>query len=133
MVGKEIFVKRGFEVVDRTPPDFELPAKKFVDEAPTPRFKKGIRDKAAQYPDELTIIRSDQCPYSVKNVREICETAKDMYEINPKVIDLNRTEQAQNDVPCAVGNFCIVYRGKIVAEHPISKRRFMNIMEKERK
>jgi len=37
--------------------------------------------RLGQYGKGLTIIRADQCPYSVKNVREISETAKKIYGI----------------------------------------------------
>jgi hypothetical protein len=42
---------------------------------------------------------------------------------------LEKCEEAQNS-PCAFGTFCIVFNGKIIAEHPISNGRFTNIMNK---
>ena len=74
-------------------------------------------------------MRAFQCPYTVKNVNEICEAAKTEYGINPVVIDLQTYQEAQ-DSPCAFGNFCIIYNGELIAEHPISKKRFTNIMNK---
>lgn len=131
MAGPDIFLKLGFEPVDQTAPDFQLLVKKFDSKAPTPAFKKNLRERAGLYPGELTIIRSFQCPYSVKNVNEICREAENTYHVTPKVITLTSHEQAQNEVPCAVGNFCIIYKGRIVAEHPISRGRFVNILKKE--
>ena len=77
----------------------------------------------------MTIIRADQCPYTVKNVREIAETAVQDFGIQPEIVDLKSHEDAQQS-PSPFGTFCIVYNGKVIAHHPISKTRFVNIMNK---
>ena len=130
MAGKELFVKNGFEVVDSAPPDFELLVKKFKKNAPTPKFKGAWEKKQRKYSKGLTIIRADQCPYTVKNVKEISEAAQKIYSIKPKIITLKNYKEAQNS-PCPFGTFCIIYNGKAIAHHPISKTRFTNIMNKE--
>jgi len=132
MAGKELFLKNGFEVVESASPDFELLVKKFNKNATSPRFKQKWEERLVQYGKGLTIIRADQCPYTVKNVKEICETAEKPYGIKPNVITLKNSEEAQNS-PCAFGTFCIIFRGKVIACHPISATRFANIMNKELK
>ncbi|MCK4407587.1 MAG: GNAT family N-acetyltransferase [Bacteroidales bacterium] len=129
MVGKEIFIKKGFEIVDKAAPDFELLVKKFNQNALTPKFKGDWEKRLKKYDKGLTIIRADQCPYTVKNVKEICETAGKNFGIKPNVIELKNYKEAQNS-PCAFGSFCIIYNGKVIAYHPISNTRFINIMNK---
>jgi GNAT superfamily N-acetyltransferase len=129
MAGKEFFIKHGFEVVDNAPPDFELLVKKFDQNAPSPKFKGNWEKKLSLYSRGLTIIRADQCPYSVKNVKEISETAQNAYGMKPRIITLTNYVEAQ-DSPCAFGTFCIIFNGKIIAHHPISNTRFINIMNK---
>ena len=129
MAGKDLFVKNGFEVVDKAPPDFELLVKKYSKDAPTPKFKGDWEKRLSQYGKGLTIIRADQCPYTVKNVNEIYETAKKEYGLEPKIVNLNSSEEAQNS-PCAFGSFSLIYDGKAIAHHPVSNKRFMNIMDK---
>jgi GNAT superfamily N-acetyltransferase len=129
MAGKELFVKNDFEVVDKAPPDFELLVKKCQQKAPSPKFKGDWGKRLSQYSKGLTIIRADQCPYTVKNVREISETAEKVYNIKPNIIELKNCQESQNS-PCPFGTFCIVYNGKVVAETPISNTRFKNIMNK---
>jgi len=129
MAGKGIFVKNGFEIVDKASPDFELLVKKLNKKAPLPKFKGDWEKRLSQYGKGLTIIRADQCPYSVKNVREISETAEKVYGIKPNIIELKDCQEAQNS-PCPFGTFCIMYNGKVVAEAPISNARFKNIMSK---
>jgi len=129
MADKDLFLKYDFKVVDTVPSDFELLALQFDKNAAQPKFKENLKNRASEYEKGLIIIRAFQCPYTVKNVNEICETAKTEYGINPVVIDMQTYQEAQ-DSPCAFGVFCIIYNGELIAEHPISKKRFTNIMNK---
>jgi hypothetical protein len=129
MVGTEPFLKNGFQKVDKAPPDFEMLVKKFDPRAPDPKFRKDRQERLKPYEKGLHIIRAYQCPYTVKNVNEISEIAEKEFGINPSIITLKTHMDAQNS-PCAFGIFCIVYNGEVVADHPISSRRFMNIMKK---
>jgi GNAT superfamily N-acetyltransferase len=129
MADKDIFINHGFEIVDTAPPDFTLLVKRFNLHAPKPQFKKDMPERLHQYTKGLTIIRADQCPYTVKNVREIIESAETLYGLQPQVVDLSNAQEAQNS-PCPFGTFCIIYDGAIIAHHPISNTRFKNIMNK---
>ena len=75
------------------------------------------------------IIRADQCRYTEKNVKEISDTAQKGYGLKPRIIEFKNCKEGQNN-PCAFGTFCIIYNGEVVAEQPISNKRFMNIMDK---
>jgi len=129
MPGKELFLENGFEVADKAPPDFELLVKRFTS-APSPGFTGDWEGKLSQYSSGLIIIRSDQCPYVAKSVKEITETARNEYGIEPQIIELENCREARN-TPSVFGVFSMVYNGRLLAEHPISNRRFMNIMDKE--
>ncbi len=129
MVGKALFEKNGFTVVDTAKPDFELLAIKFTPNAPDPQFFGNWEEKLKQYRPGLIILRADQCPYTVKNVGEICATAEKKYGIKPTVIDLKSFQEAQN-TPGAFGTFCLIYNNKVISHHPISNTRFCNIMDK---
>jgi len=129
MAGSEFFLKNGFEVVDIAGPDFMLLVKKFDVNLSDPKFKGSWNEKAAQYGKGLTIIRSDQCPYSVKNVQAMVETAERIFNLKPRVIDLKDCREAQES-PCPFGLFCIIYNGEVISHHPISNTRFINIMSK---
>ena len=62
-------------------------------------------------------------------MNEICESAEKEFGIKPKVITLQSYRDAQES-PCPFGIFCMIYDGEMIAEHPISNTRFMNIMNK---
>lgn len=129
MAHNEIFLKKGFEIVDKAQPDFELLTIKFEKASTSPSFKLDILDNLNNYKNGLTIIRSAQCPYTEKNVNAIIESAEKKFKLKPKLIDLKDSKSAQK-TPCAFGTFCIIYNGEIISYHPISNTRFENIMTK---
>jgi hypothetical protein len=124
MAKRDIFIKNGFEPVDEAKPDFELLALKFDKNAENPSFKKISTEK---YAKGLTILRSPQCPYSVKNVDAIMETARTM-KLKANLMELKDVISVQQ-APCAFGTFCIVKDGKVLSHHPISNTRFKNLIK----
>ena len=124
MAKKDIFIKKGFSIVDNAKPDFELLALKFDEKTAIPEFKEISTEN---YSKGLTIIRSQQCPYSVKNVDAIIQTAKKL-NLKPSLVEIDDSESAQKS-PCAFGTFCIINDGIILSHHPISNTRFENIMK----
>lgn len=129
MVGKDLFIKKGFDTVDTAPPDFELLAKKFRSHTPAPRFKNNRDSLAKQYSKGLTILWSDQCPYVAKSINEMKFTITERYGIKARIIEMKNHEQAQN-APSPYAIFSLIYDGKLLAFHPISNTRFKNIMDK---
>ncbi len=132
MVGKEIFLKKGFEVVDQAEPDLELLVKKFKANAPVPKFKRNEQKILMKYGQGLTILWSDQCPFIAKAMKEIREMIKDKYGLEAKIIQMKNHEEAQN-APSPYAIFSLIYDGRLHAFHPISSKRFGNIMDKELK
>jgi hypothetical protein len=130
MAKKDFFVKKGFLLVDRSEPDFELLALKFNPKARSPKFRN-LKRNLEKYKEGLFILRSPQCPYTEKNVNAMLESAKKKFNLKAKLFELKDAVAVQNS-PCAFGSFCIIYDGEIVSHHPISNTRFENIMKKRR-
>ncbi|MFA6400345.1 MAG: YoaP domain-containing protein [Salinivirgaceae bacterium] len=129
MADNSIFIKKGFQSVEKAKPDFELLALKFDEKSKDPSFKHNREEHLKEYHDGLTILRSAQCPYTEKNVNAIIESANKM-KLKTKLVDLTDAEAVQN-TPGAFGTFSIIYNGKIISHHPISNTRFENIMKEE--
>ena len=127
MAKKDLFIKHGFTVTGTCAPDFELLAYKFDESAPDPAFKESAGRVPEKYGKGLFILRAGQCPYTLKNVREMTESAESQYRITPEIVELKTYEDAQN-CPSPFGTFCIIHDGEIVTHHPISRGRFENIM-----
>lgn len=129
MAKKDLFLKKGFVVVDRATPDFELLVLKFHQKAVNPKFKI-LKHHLKPYQEGLFIIRSVQCPYTEKNVNAMIKTAREQFNLKTTLIELHDYAAAQQS-PCAFGTFCIVYNNEIISTHPISNTRFVNIMKKQ--
>jgi hypothetical protein len=131
MASNKLFVKNNFISTDKYPPDFELMILKFDEQALSPRFRIFPKEKIEKYNPGLWIFTSDQCPYSEKAVRDITETAETYYNIKANILELKNHKEAQ-ECPSAFGTFCMVYNGKVVADHPVSSKRFRNIINGKR-
>jgi hypothetical protein len=132
MVHNDIFLTKGFTIVDHADPDFHLLVKKFDRSARDPKFKSKMSESQKKNTTGLTVFRSAQCPYTEKNVNAIMESAKKKFHLKAKLIDLKDANAVQNS-PCAFGSFCIIHDGEIISHHPISNTRFENIMRKRMK
>lgn len=130
MAKPDIFLKNGFELVDKVKPDFQLLVLKFDVKAENPSFKTEMQENLKDYKDGLTIVRSVQCPYTEKNVNAIVETAREKFNLPTRLVDLEDAQAAQN-TPCAFGTFCLILNGEIISYHPISNARFENIMKQK--
>jgi len=124
-----VFLANGFELVDTAPPDYELLIRKLKASAADPSFKGGWDEKVKAYSRGLTIIRSSQCPHIAKFAAEIAETAEQEYGIKARMVEIKSWRDAQN-APTPHAVFALIYKGRLVADHQISRTRFRNIMNK---
>jgi len=129
MAARGLFIANGFEAVDTAPPDYELLVRKFKKNAASPRFPRDWDRRVARYGEGLAIVRTGQCPYVVKFAAEIAETAAGEYGIQPKVVNLESPQEAQ-DAPTPYATFSLIYNGRLLADHQISRTRFRNIMNR---
>lgn len=125
MAGKEVFVNNGFEPgaeADR----FELVVCR-LKEGPEPRF----RDISRNLPKYrgLHILYAPQCPMLVKSVNDLSEMASE-HGLEVKITVLDSAREAQN-APSYCGVFNLLWNGRLLADHYVSKGRFKNILRKE--
>lgn len=129
LAGTALFLANGFEAVDSAPPDYRLLVRKLDPSAPNPAFRGDWEKKLKRYSKGLTIIRSKQCPHIAKFAGEIALAADEEYGIKPRVVELKSHREAQ-DAPTPYAVFALIYNGRLLADHPISRTRFRNIMKK---
>lgn len=128
MADAAIFLKHGFEVVDKAAPDFSLLALTFDEKTERPSFRKEVLTDLSAYQEGLTIMRSVQCPYTEKNVHAIMDSAINTHHLETRLIDLNTADAAQHN-PSPFGSFCLIFKGKVISYHPISQTRFETIIQ----
>ena len=129
LAGPALFLANGFEVVDSAPPDYQLLVRKLNPSAANPAFKGDWDKKRKKYSKGLTIIRSTQCPHIAKFADEIVRTAEVEYGLTPRQVVLKSHKEAQN-APTPYAVFAVLYNGRVLADHQVSRTRFRNIMKK---
>jgi hypothetical protein len=128
LAGSAVFLKNGFRVVDTAPPDYELLVKKLDPKAPNPRFRGHWDRRRRKYGSGLTVIRAEQCPHSIRFADKVAAAARDRYGLEPCVVTLKTWRQAQA-APTPFAVFAVIYDGELLADHPISARRFRTLMD----
>ena len=114
-------------VVDTAPPDYQLLVKKLRKSAPTPKFKGNWERRLRKYGDGLTIIYSAQCPHTIKIANDIAETARSDFHLEPRMVESKTHRDAQR-APTPYAVFSVIYNGRLLADHQISRARFLNLM-----
>jgi len=125
LADRRLFENNGFKLVD-SKGRFDLmvyPLKK----AAKPEFVDWEKNQKKY--QGLNLVYAAQCPYIAKVVEELVQTAKaNDYEL--KLTELKTARQAQN-APSGYGTFSLLYNGRLLEDHYISKTRFKNILTRE--
>jgi len=125
MAGKQVFLNNGFAQIaeaDR----FQLVISR-LKKGREPRFRD-ISGNLAKYRG-LHIVYSAQCPMLPKSVNDLSAMAAER-GLELKVTVLNSASEAQN-APSYYGVFNLVWNGRLLSDHYVSKGRFKNILRKE--
>lgn len=125
MAGKTVFLKNGFQLLDEVD-RFALVAHR-VGEGSDPRFRDlGFDGKGFE---GLHVVYSAQCPMLPKSVNDLSEMAAE-HGLELKVTVLKSAEEAQA-APSYYGVFNLLWNGRLLSDHYVSKGRFRNILKKE--
>ena len=125
MAGKEVFLKSGFKQiaeVDR----FQLVIYR-LREGHEPRFRD-ISGNMAKFRG-LQVVYSAQCPMLPKSVNDLSDIAAEQ-GLKLKVTVLSDAREAQN-APSYYGVFSLLWNGRLLSDHYVSKGRFKNLLKKE--
>jgi GNAT superfamily N-acetyltransferase len=126
MASKRIFLKNGFEQIDRAD-RFELVVHRLKN-GPVPRFRD-ISKNAARYKG-LHIVYTAQCPMLPKSASDLKEMAAE-HGLDLQTTVLDTPQQAQLGAPSYYGVYSLVWNGRLLSDHYVSKGRFMNILRKD--
>jgi len=125
MAGKQVFLKNEFTQIAQAD-RFQLVIHR-LKKGPVPRFRD-ISGNLAKYRG-LHIVYSAQCPMLPKSVSDLSEMAAE-HGLRLKVSVLKSAREAQN-APSYYGVFSLVWNGRLLSDHYVSKGRFRNILRKE--
>jgi GNAT superfamily N-acetyltransferase len=129
LVGRKIFLKHGFEVVEKAAPAFSLVAKTF-DDAPPPTLPKDWNARQARYGEGLTIVYANQCPYFTNAVQQTLDVAGEMDIQSRRAVKLNSAQEVQEQAPCPYGTYGIVFNGRLLSCVHLGRKRFRARLQK---
>lgn len=115
---KEIFLKNNFQCMDKAPYGFELLVYSFTQELEQPYFPTDWDERINRY-NQLTILRSFQCPYVEVATENIVSGAMQL-DLPVEVIDLSDREQIMTLSPTPYGIFSVIYKGQLVTFHRLT-------------
>jgi hypothetical protein len=127
IANKELFLKNGYEVVDENG-RFELCVKKFNSNVPNPRLLKWQENATSN--KGWSLMYSDQCPWNCSSVEAMSKVAKEQ-GMNLEVSKITSAKDAKK-APTGFGVFNLLKDDKELADHYLSKTRFLNIINKEK-
>jgi hypothetical protein len=123
MAGNAVFLKNGFELIgaaDR----FELVARRVREGGETPRFRDIGRNRDRY--EGLHLVYADQCPLLTKSVEDLRDEAE-AQGLELQVTVLRTPEEAQ-EAPSYYGVFNLLWDGRLLSDHYVSRARFRNIL-----
>jgi GNAT superfamily N-acetyltransferase len=127
LAGSKLFLKNGFEVVDRAPPTFELLVRRF-DDGPLPTFPDDWDQRLRRYGPGLSVVYADQCPYMPDAVKDVIKAAQER-GIKARTVKMESSQQVQESAPSAYGVFGVVYDGQLVSYHYLGKKEKARLFE----
>ncbi|UCF65592.1 MAG: hypothetical protein JSW33_07090 [bacterium] len=128
MADKSVFLKNGFIRVDETPPHYQLLIHRLEPEN-VPSFPVNWEERLKRFKG-LKLIYTHQCPYIGKTLTEFVQLAN-MHGLKLDLVEVHSASEARDIMPSPYGVICLVYNGRLLVDHPISKTRFKNILQKE--
>jgi hypothetical protein len=124
-----LFMKNGFEKVDSIPPDLELLAKRFSDNASPPRFNVISKEELEDCGTGITVFKSDQCPYWDSAVKKLEEVAKQL-DVPIRIKEIENCKQAQHNAH-PYGTSCVLLDGNVVTYRPIGAKGLLNYLSRK--
>ena len=115
---KEIFLKNNFQCIDNAPYGFELLAYSFSQELEQPYFPNDWEERLKRF-NQLTILRSFQCPYVEVATENIVAGATQL-DLPVEVIDFSNREQLMTLSPTPYGILSVIYKGQLLTFHRLT-------------
>jgi len=123
------FVESGFEVVDRASPAFTLLSLR-INGGEKPSFPTNWQERIGSFGSDLTLVYADQCPY-IARMKQAVHNVAESLKIQAQEVCLMSSEELQAKAPSPYGVYNVVFRGRIIATHPVGTDSLMRIVQSQ--
>lgn len=114
---KDVFIKNNFIEIEQAPYGFELLVHKLGD-FPDPYFPKDWDERLKRFND-LTILRTQQCPFENISTDNVIEGAKKL-DLKAEIIDLMDREELLKLSPTPYGVYGVIYQNELISFHRLT-------------
>ncbi|MGE8205556.1 GNAT family N-acetyltransferase [Heyndrickxia sp. NPDC080065] len=125
---KDIFLKNGFKIIDNAPFGFELLVYECQMDALPPYFPSNWDERLKHF-NELTILRTFQCPYVDIATQNVLEGAEKL-GIKAEIIDLKNREELMRLSPTPYGIFSVIYKKQLITFHRLTVNSVIKSLKK---
>ncbi|WP_025685797.1 GNAT family N-acetyltransferase [Paenibacillus maysiensis] len=119
----DIFLKSGFQHVDKAPYSFQLYVYKLDPTFVDPFFPDNWAQRLERFGQGLTILRTHQCPYLEIATQNVIEAAE-LLGIQPRIIVMDNRPQLMELSPTPYGVFHVIFNGELISYHRLTPRSF---------
>lgn len=124
---KAFFRKKGFEVCDTAPPNYELLVKRFTN-APLPQLTERAKKQEIEENEGLCVFYTNQCPFTEQYAAILAESAKEC-GIPITVKKISSKEEAQASASPYV-TYSVFYQGRFLTHEIMSRDACMKMLKK---
>ncbi|MBO1627499.1 GNAT family N-acetyltransferase [Bacillus arachidis] len=114
---KDIFIKNEFIEIAQAPYGFELLVYKF-DDSPNPYFPSDWNERLQTF-HELTIVRTQQCPFIEVASDNVLEAANKL-GIKTIIIDIQSREELLKLSPTPYGIYGVIFKNELITYHRLT-------------
>lgn len=114
---KDVFLKNDFIEIEQAPYGFQLLVHKFGD-FPDPYFPKDWDERLKRF-NELTILRTQQCPFVEIATDNVIEGANKL-NIKAENIDLKDRQELLKLSPTPYGIYGVIFKNKLISFHRLT-------------
>lgn len=115
---KEVFLKNDFTELEYAPYGFELLVYK-INEAANPYFPNDWEERLTRHNNQLTILRTAQCPYIDIAIDNVIEAASKL-QIKAEIHHLQTREDLLKLSPTPYGVYGVIFKNQLVAYHRLT-------------
>lgn len=115
---KEVFLKNNFIKVDHAPYGFELLVHKFSHVSPNPYFPSDWDDRLQLF-DDLTILRTQQCPFVDIATENVMQAASNL-GLKADIRDIKSREEMLKLSPTPYGIYRVVFKKSLISYHRLT-------------
>lgn len=125
---KAFYLKHGYQVVDTTPPYFELLVKKLDEKAENPKFAESVKTDLSEQLQGIDIFYTAQCPFTVPYTEMLIPIILES-SVPIRMHQIKTKEEAQNHF-CPATTYSVFINGRFYTQEILTPKKLEALITK---